>query len=142
MNHIDLGGELGEVARLFHRSVAAADHRQRLVAIARQRAVANSAGTHAAAVHGKTQLVGKSDPVGGCAGCDDHRMGTHRFAFTGYEHKRALREVALDDISVGDAGSEALSLLLKERHHVGAGHTVGKPRVILDFSGEHELTTR
>ena len=142
MDHIHLRCELREIARLLHRRVAAADDRERLVAVHGKRAVADRARADAAAVHGEADLVRQADPVRGGAGRDDDRVRANRLALARLEHERPLREVAAHHIRVGDARTEAFRLLAEEVHHLGARDPVREARIVLDLGREHQLSAR
>ncbi len=139
MDDHHLAGVLGEVGGLFHRRVAAADHRQALASEGGERAVAHRAGGHPAAVLGQPLLVGEVEPVGARPGGDDHRPRVHRLAVGEGEHERGAREVDRGDVLHDRAGAEPLGLLLHAGHQRLAVHPFGKAGEVLDVGGEHEL---
>ena len=72
MDHIDLAGKLGQVARLFHRGITTTNHCERLIAVHGKCTITHRACTDAAAIHGEANLVGQAHPVGGRAGGNNH----------------------------------------------------------------------
>ncbi|MPM35580.1 hypothetical protein SDC9_82173 [bioreactor metagenome] len=130
----DLAGDVGQIQRLFDGGVAAADHADGLLAV--EEAVAGGAGRHALAHEG---FFGRQAEVtGGCAGGDDQRVTGVGAAVAG-EGEGALAEVDLVDVVEHDAGLEALGVLQKALHQLGAlhAHHVGGP--VVHFGGGHEL---
>ncbi len=135
VNHGDLGGELRQVDRLFHRGVAAADHgdRQSL----EEEPVAGRAGRDAAA---RQLLVdAEIEPLRRRAGRDDQRVRDVP-GLVDVDDERALRQVDRRDVALDDLGAEALGLRAQLLHQVGPHDAVAVAGPVLDHRGQHQLT--
>ena len=136
MHEVDLLGELGEEHALLDSGVAAADHRDRLVAV--QGAVAGGAPADAAA--DELRLARDARTTRLDAGCEDDRARVDLLA-VGDQYVEALgigaqRAHALD---LAHLGTELLGLLLHLLREVEPGDALGEARVVLDQVGEGDL---
>ncbi len=134
MYHRDMAGDVGQVQRLFHGRIAAADHGDRLVAV--EETVASGAGGHALAGEG---LLGRqAEVLGGGAGGDDQRVAGV-FAGIADQAHRLVGQLGGMDMIEDDLGVEALGMFLEARHQVRPLHAVGIGRPVVDFGGGHQL---
>ena len=129
----DLAGDVGEVQRLLHGGVAAADHADFLVAV--KETVAGGAGRHALAHEGFFR--GQAQVFGRGARGDDERV-TGIDAAVARERERTLAEIDLVDVVEDDLCLEALGVLQEALHQRRALHAVhvGGPVVHLGGGGE------
>ncbi|MCW0450067.1 hypothetical protein NB706_002901 [Xanthomonas sacchari] len=134
VHQIDLAGDVGQVQRLFHGGVAAADHDHVLVLV--EEAVAGGAGGHAAAL--ERLFRGNAQVLGGGAGGDDQRVAGV-VAAVAAEPERALRQVGGVDVVEDHLGLEALGMRLHARHQVRAHQAVGVAGPVVDLRGGHQL---
>jgi hypothetical protein len=133
VNQRDLGGDVGQVKRLFHGGIAAADHGDLLAAI--EKAIAG--GTGADALAHESLLGGQTQVLGGGAGGDNQGVagigiGTHQL-------ERALVQVRLVDMVENNFGIKPLGVLLHLDHQVGTLEIVGATRPVFHFGGGGQL---
>jgi hypothetical protein len=110
----DLAGDVGEVERLFDGGVAAADHRDFLVAV--EEAVAGGAGRHALA--GEGFFGRQAEVLGAGAGGDDQRVAGV-FARIAHQADRLFGQMGGVDVVEDHLGVEAQRVLLEARHQLG-----------------------
>ena len=135
MHHGDLGGELGEEDRLFHRGVAAADHDDLLAA--EEEAVAGGAGRHAVAHQHALRL--DAERLGGGAGGDDQAVAGVDAPVVAVDLEGAPVELHLEHGLEAAVGPEALRLLAHLVHQVGSHDAGLEAGVVLDVGGDREL---
>ena len=130
-------GVLGEVGRLFHRGVAAADDQH--VLLAEEEAVAGGARRHAVA--GEPLLRRQAEPLGLRAGGDDERLGGDAILLDArdVDGERPLRQIDLLDVTGEELGAEALRLLAELLHQVGPEDALREAGIVLDLGGVDEL---
>ena len=141
MDHIDLAGKLGQVARLFHRGITTTNHCKHLVAVHRKCTITHRACTDAAAIHGEADLVGQAHPVGGRAGRNNHTARQHCLAVRINHSKWLLGEITLINVGVDHSSAKSLRLLAELGHHVWTRNAMRKARVVLNFGSQHQLPT-
>ena len=135
MDDGDLGGELCQEERLFHRAVAAADDRHGLPA--KEEAVASRARTHSVADEGLFRF--ETQPTGRRAGCNDQGLGFEllvadpQFEWTG-------GKVRSRDFPLLVGRAETLGLLLHPVDEIGSHDPLWKPGKVLHIRCERELT--
>ena len=126
----------GEVHRLFHRRVAAADDHD--VLAAEERAVAHRAGADAPAL--ERVLALEPEPLGLRARGDDERLGgVLVVVVAGPDAEGALRQVHLVHVLGDDLGPLVRRLLAERLHQLGPGDLLGEAGVVLDVVRDHEL---
>ncbi len=139
MDEVDLLAVFGEERRLLDRRVAAADHRQVLLAEHGQRAIADRASADAA--HPELTVVGAGyvEPLRGRARREDDalRLPALRVRLV-LEGVRG--EVDRIDGLGDDGGPEALGLLAHRIHELGAHDPFGETGEVLHIRGGRELS--
>ncbi|KAG1454730.1 hypothetical protein G6F57_015444 [Rhizopus arrhizus] len=134
VDQVDLAGDVGQVQRLFHGGIAAADHDHVLVAV--EETVTGGAGRHAAALE---LVLGRDAQVlGGGAGGDDQGIAGVLVAVAD-QLERALRLVGGMDVVEDDLGLEALGMGLHACHQVRPHQAVGVTRPVVHLGGGHQL---
>ena len=128
----------GEVDGLFAGGVAAAHHRQLLVAELGRGAVADRAGADARIP--EALFAGQAQAVGAGTGGQDHGLGLERLAI-GLDAERPLGEIDRLGIGLHQAGAPAHGLGLEPVHQVRAEDAIREAGEILHVGGGHQLTT-
>ena len=82
----------------------------------------------------------KFDAAFGGARRDDERVAGVFAAHVALEREGTLGKIDGGDHVEGDLGAEALGLLLKAFHELGALDAVDGGGPVVDFGGRHELT--
>ena len=134
MHDLHLAAEAGQVERLLHRRIAAADHHD--VLVLEEEAVAGRARGEAA-THQRA-LLRQVQRAGGGSGGDDHGLGLVGRALRA-DHERVAGEVHARHVLGDHVGAEALGLLAHRLHEVGADDAVHEAGIVLDQRGQHEL---
>ena len=132
----DVAGDVGEVEGLLDGCIAAAHNRDGLAAV--EEAVARGAARDALAL--VLLLAFKTEVHGGGARRDDERVAGVFAAHVALEREGTLGKIDGGDHVEGDLGAEALGLLLKAFHELGALDAVDGGGPVVDFGGRHELT--
>lgn len=134
MHHGNVAGDVGEIQGFFHRRVAAADDRDRLVAV--EETVAGGAGGNATA---HELLLGRQAEVhGGRAGGDDERIAGIGAAVAGQGEGLVL-ELRGVDVVEDDFGFKAASMRLELGHQFRPLDAFGGGGPVVDFGGGHQL---
>ncbi len=127
-------GDVGEVERLLHGGVAAADHHHVLTLV--EEAIAGGAGRDAAP-H-ELLLRGQAEVFGRCAGGDDQRVaGVGRGV--ALEDERPRAQLHRLDVVDDQLGVETLGVALEALHQVRPLDAVGVGRPVVDVGGGHQL---
>src|SRR5213080_1990962 len=134
VQHVDARRVLGEVRRLLHRRVAAADHGQLLVL--EEEAVAGGARRYAVA-H-EPLLGGEPEELRARAGRDDEGLGAVELV-ADREPEGPARQVHRRHVAVDEVRPEAAGLLLEHLHQLGAEDALREARVVLDVGRDGEL---
>jgi hypothetical protein len=131
--------QAGEVHRLLHGRVAAADDHH--VLVAEEGAVAHRARGHAAALEGVLAL--EVQPLGLRARGDDEGLGrVLDVVVAGPDAERAARDVDLVHVLGHDLAALAERLLAEGLHQIGPRDLLGEAGVVLDVVRDHELAAR
>ena len=138
VDEIHFGRELGQVRRLFHRRVAAADDADHLVPV--EEPVAGGAGGNALPHQPRLRL--ESEVAGGRAGGDDHRLGEHLVAFVDGQPEGPLRKIDGGHLAGHHLRAEPDRLRAKRVHQFRAGHALGEPGVVFHVVGSGQLASR
>jgi hypothetical protein len=138
VDQVDFPREARQKQRLFSGAVAAADHRDILIAI--ERTVARGAGRHALAAE-QFLFSGDAGHPRRCAGCDDHAARLDR-TLRGDELARLAAEIDRRDQHLLKASAELRGLLPQVVHQLETVDAFGKPGEILHFAGGRELAAR
>ena len=134
MHDVDAAGDVGEVERLFHGGVAAADHRH--VLVAEEEAVAGRAGAHAAPL--VRLLRRQAEVFGGSAGRHDQGVAGVD-ALVSFETQGAAAQVHAGDVVVDELGAVLLHMRLHPQHEVRPLQAVVVARPVVDVRGGGEL---
>ena len=135
MHQVDLAGDVGEVERLLHGGVAAADDAAQLVAV--EKAVAGSAARYATA-H-KCGFRGQAQVLSRGARGDDKRVAGVAFVIA-FQGKRALTKVNAADVVKNHLCFKALGVLQKALHQLRPLYALGVGGPVVHIGGGHELT--
>ena len=126
---------VGQVKRLLHRGVAAADHHDLLAAI--EEAVARRAGRNALAA--QLLLARNAEPFRLRAGRDHQRFGHIDVAAVAGQLERAARQVDVDDRVPDHARADVHRLRGHLLHQPRALNHLGETRIIFDVGGDRQL---
>ena len=128
-------GDVGQVQRLLHGGVAAADNADLLAAI--EKAVAGCAGGNAFAL--ESLLGGEAEVLRRGARSDDQCVtGVGRLV--ALQGERPLRKVRRVDVVMDHLDAELFGMPAHAFHQVGTLQVVGIAGPVLDLRGGHELT--
>ncbi len=136
MNQVHLAGDVRQVQRFFNRRVATTDHADLLVAV--KETVAGGATAHTPSHEGLFRR--EAQILGGGAGGDDQGFGRVS-ARVSFEREGALGQVHLIDLVKDHVGVEALGVLLKALHQIGALHALHIGGPVVHLRGGHQLAT-
>src|SRR5262245_63141436 len=128
MYQYDLARDVGEVDRLLHRGVAAADHEHSFVA--EEEAVAGGAGRHAKAL--EPGLRGQAQPAGLGARGNDDTVGSVLRAAVALEPKALMRKIGRLDVVGNDLGADMHGLRAHLIHQPRSLDYIGEARIVLD----------
>ena len=134
MYQSDVRSDVGQVQRLLHRGVAAADHGDRLVAV--EEAVAGGAGGNSLAAI--NLLRGKSQIFGRRAGRDDERVAGV-LAAVAEQAERVLPQFGPIDGVEDDLGVEAFRVAAHSVHEGRALQVFHVSGPVVHVGGRHEL---
>ena len=132
----DLLGELGEEDRLLHRRVATADDGD--VMAAEEEPVAGGAGRQAVSEQLRLGLEAEHQRLG--AGGHDDRVGDV-LGLVDPDPERSLGEVDAGDLLVRNSAPKRDAWARKSAISSGPMMPSGKPGIVLDVGGEHQLPT-
>ena len=135
VNQVHLGGDVGQVQRLFDGRIASADDAHFLVFV--EETIASGAAAHTPPHEGL--LTGQAQVFGAGARGDDEAVAGVGPRIAG-QREGPLRQVDRVDVIKHHLGLEPLGVLLKTLHQVGAHDTVDIGRPIVDLGGGHELS--
>jgi hypothetical protein len=131
-----LAGDIGQVQRLFHGRVTAADYRH--FAIAVEEAVAGGAGRYALA-H-ECLFARQAEVTGAGASGDDQRIAAVGRTVTNQGEGLAGQVHGIDVVE-DDLGLEALGVLLHALHQCRTGQAVYIAGPVVDLGGGSQLAT-
>ena len=131
----DPAGVVGEVERLLHGGVAAADHRDLLAA--EEEAIAGGTGRNAEA-H-EALLAFEAQPLRLCAGADDDGVADIEIAGIAGADEGAFAEVRGDHHVVDQPRAHSLRLARHLLHQPRPLDDVGEAWIVLDVGGDGEL---
>ena len=139
MDDRDLLCEAAEKVRLLECGIAAADHRD--VVVAEKETVAGGAGREAVTDEFGLPIEAQHDRLS--TGGDDEGMGpvgrVGRIGITDPHAVGPRRKVDPAHLHGLNLRSEALGLHAEVHHQLGAHDPLGEPREVLDVGGEHQL---
>ncbi len=135
VDDVDLVREAREEGRLFHRRVAAANDGNLL--LTEERAV--TGGAPGDAVAAQAILIGDAELAIRRPGRVDHGEGLVHVAVAQRDLLDLAGQVERHHVVVDDLGAETGGLVLHLRHQVRAHDSLGKPGVVLDLGGLHQL---
>ncbi len=138
MHQRHLVGVVGEVQRLLHRRVAAADHDDLLAAV--EEAVAGGAGRHPVAL--ELLLGGEAEPFRLGAGGEHHGLGEVDRAGIADEAEGTAGEVRADEVIVDHPRADVFGLGAHLVHQPRTLDDVGEARIVLDIGGDRHLAAR
>ncbi len=131
-----LAGDVGQVQRLFNGRVAAANHRDRLVAV--EEAIAGGAGRYTLA-HERFFRRQAQVTSAGTSGHDQGVTGVG--AAVAGQRERLVGQVYGVDVVEDDFSFETLGVFLHALHQCRAGQAVRVARPVVDFGGGGQLAT-
>ena len=130
----DVAGDVGQVEGFFDRSVAAADHGDRLVAVEEPVAgrAARDAFTHEGFFGRQSEVLRRG------AGGDDQRIAGVG-AGVADQREGLVAQLGGMDVVENDLGFETPGVCFEALHQLGALNAVGISRPVVDLGGGHQL---
>ena len=136
MHQVHFLGDIRQVQRFFDRGIAAANHRDHLVAV--EETIAG--GTRRYAFAGK-RLFGRQAQVLSRCPCGDNQCVTGVGTAVAFQGERARLQLSSVDVVVDDLGFKALGMLLHALHQRWAGQAFDITRPVVHFGSGGQLTT-